>query len=89
MTISRSSLPTRRAQRVKKPTVRLSDDEGQRWPVAKVLHAGPAAYSDLAITPEMTICCLYECGEGHPYERLPVGVFTLAWLSDGENRSNT
>ena len=27
-----------------KMTVRLSDDEGKTWPVARVLHEGPAAY---------------------------------------------
>ena len=40
-----------------KLTVRLSADEGQSWPIAQVLHAGPAAYSDLAVLPDMTICC--------------------------------
>lgn len=65
-----------------KLTVRLSADEGQSWPVAKVLHSGPAAYSDLAVAADMTICCLYEQGDAHPYERLTLARFDLAWLTD-------
>lgn len=67
-----------------KLTVRLSDDECQSWPVAKVLHPGPAAYCDLAVAPDMTICCLYERGNAHPYERLTLARFNLAWLSSGK-----
>ncbi len=62
-------------------TVRLSEDECQRWPVAKVLHEGPAAYSDLAVAPDGTICCLYERGDEHPYETLTLARFDLAWLA--------
>jgi sialidase-1 len=63
-----------------KMTVRLSDDCGQNWPVARELHAGPAAYSDLAVADDMTICCLYERGDMFPYERLTLARFNLAWL---------
>src|SRR5690606_10745769 len=45
-----------------KMTVRLSRDDGQSWPVARQLHAGPAAYSCLAVLPDGTIGCLYEQG---------------------------
>jgi len=68
-----------------KLTVRLSADECQSWPVAKVLHAGPAAYSDLAVAPDLTICCLYERGDEHPYERLTLARFDLAWLTSGKD----
>lgn len=67
-----------------KMTIRLSTDECQSWPIAKLLHAGPAAYSDLAVTADGMIHCLYECGEGHPYENLRLARFDLAWLVDGE-----
>jgi sialidase-1 len=62
-------------------TIRLSYDECERWPVAKVLHAGPAAYSDLAVAPDGTICCLYERGDEHPYETLTLARFDLEWLT--------
>jgi len=65
-------------------TVRLSDDEGHTWPRQRVLHAGPSAYSDLAVAPDGAVLCLYERGEGHPYETLTLARFPMAWLADGE-----
>ena len=64
-------------------TVRLSDDGGQSWAVERVLYRGPAAYSDLAVLPDGTICCLYERGAAHPYEELHLARFDLAWLLTG------
>jgi sialidase-1 len=49
-------------------TLRLSFDEGASWPLSKVLHAGPSAYSDLAVLPDGRIACLFESGDKHPYE---------------------
>ncbi len=51
-------------------TVRASFDEGQTWPSDIALHAGPSAYSDLAVLPSGEIACLYEAGESHPYESI-------------------
>jgi sialidase-1 len=51
-------------------TVRGSEDDGVTWPHARLLHAGPAAYSCLTVLPDGLIGCLYECGDQHPYERL-------------------
>jgi len=62
-------------------TVRLSYDECQTWPVAKTLHAGPAAYSDLAVLPDNTIACLYEAGDKGPYETITLALFKLQWLT--------
>ena len=50
-------------------TVRLSYDEGKTWPVARVVHKGPAAYSCLAVLPDGTIGLLYEGGEKNPTRR--------------------
>ncbi len=62
-------------------TVRLSTDECRTWPVSRVLHAGPAAYSDLYVAPDGDICCLYERGDAYPYERITLARFNLAWLT--------
>jgi sialidase-1 len=62
-------------------TVKLSYDECQTWPVAKTLHPGPAAYSDLAVLPGNTIACLYEAGEKSPYETITLALFDLEWLT--------
>lgn len=67
-------------------TVRLSDDEGQTWPVAKRLHAGAAAYSCLTVLPDKTLACLYEAGNSSPYETITFARFSLAWLTDGADR---
>ena len=67
-------------------TVRLSSDGGRTWPTAQTLHPGPAAYSDLAALPNGELCCLYENGDGQPYEMLTLARFNLAWLNEGSDR---
>ncbi|MHB0936268.1 MAG: sialidase family protein [Armatimonadota bacterium] len=57
-------------------TVKTSRDECRTWDVGLLLHPGPAAYSDLAVLPNGTICCLYERGDARAYEKI-----TLARLS--------
>jgi len=42
-------------------TVRLSNDEGRTWPVARLLRKGDSQYSSLALAPDGSICCLYDC----------------------------
>jgi sialidase-1 len=63
-------------------TVRLSRDEGKTWPYARVLHAGPAAYSCLAVLPDGTIACLYERGDRTAYETIALARFALGWLTE-------
>lgn len=57
-------------------TVRHSDDGCKTWSDGLVLHAGPAAYSDLVWLGDepgaASLGCLYERGEAGPYE-------VLAW----------
>lgn len=66
-----------------KMTVRVSCDECQNWAVSKVLHSGPSGYSNLAIAPDMTICCLYEKGETDYRETITLAQFNIEWLTDG------
>jgi sialidase-1 len=73
------SNPADRSQRVRL-TVRLSYDEGKSWPVARVLHQGPAAYSSLVVLADGRIGCLYERGVKSPYETITFARFHLAWL---------
>lgn len=62
-------------------TVRLSYDEGQTWPVARVVDPGPSAYSDLVVQRDGRIGVLYERGNqgGIHYVSFP-----LAWLEGEE-----
>jgi sialidase-1 len=62
-------------------TVRLSYDEGKTWPVAKSLHAGPSAYSCLAVLPNGEIGCFYEGGDTR-YGEIVFARFSLDWLMD-------
>ncbi len=64
-------------------TVRLSCDEGRTWPIARLIHPGPSAYSCLAALPNGEIGLLYEKGEGKLYERLSFARFPLDWLTAG------
>ena len=66
----------------KKLTVRLSRDGGRTWPVSKVIHEGPAAYSSMAVSVDGTIFILYENGEKHPYEKISMARFNLKWLTN-------
>lgn len=63
-------------------TVRLSRDDGKTWPVSRVLHPGPSAYSCLTILPDGTIGCLYEAGEKTAYEQLVFARFSIDWLTE-------
>jgi len=61
-------------------TIRASYDEGATWAASKVLHPGPSAYSCLAVLPDKTIACLFECGEKSPYEKISLARIPLDWL---------
>ncbi|MCK5173149.1 MAG: exo-alpha-sialidase [Planctomycetes bacterium] len=67
-----------------KMTVRLSYDEGKTWPVSKLLHEGPSAYSCLTVLPDGDIGCLYEGGETR-YGEIVFARFSLKWLTDGND----
>jgi sialidase-1 len=58
-------------------TVRASFDDAQHWPAARVLHAGPSAYSDLAVLANGQIACLFEAGATNANESIVLSQFTL------------
>ena len=67
-------------------TIKLSFDDGENWPVQKVLYEGPSGYSDLAVG-KNAIYCLYETNresEGWNYT-IVLKRFTLDWLMKNEN----
>jgi sialidase-1 len=61
-------------------TVRLSKDDGQTWPLSRVVHEGPSAYSVLVALPGGAAGLLYERGERSPYERITFTRFGMDWL---------
>jgi sialidase-1 len=63
-------------------TIRVSYDEGATWKVSKVLFPGPSAYSCLAVLPDKSIACLFECGEKSAYEKISLAHIPLAWFEN-------
>jgi sialidase-1 len=59
-----------------------SYDQCRTWPVAKVLDPGYSGHSDLAVTGDHTILCLYET-EG--CRAITLARFNLEWLTDGSD----
>jgi sialidase-1 len=70
-------------------TVLMSYDEGETWPVKHAIDTGIAGYSDLAVTPDGMIHCLYEGGGkgGNQFHNTQFSVvsFDLQWLTDGKD----
>ncbi|WP_205857708.1 sialidase family protein, partial [Phytoactinopolyspora endophytica] len=71
-------------------SVRSSYDEGESWEHwndGKVIHWGPAAYSDLVSLPGHEIGLLYEAGEGNsPYDEIRFARFNEAYLATGNDQ---
>lgn len=73
-------------------SVKLSYDEGQTWPVTKLLEDGFSGYSDMAVAKDGTILCFYERGstDGKNIYKtglLSVARFNLEWLTDEKDAS--
>ena len=64
-------------------TVRLSRDEGKTWPVSRLLHEGPSAYSCLTVLADGNVGCLYEAGKKNAYETIRFARFSLDWIDAG------
>lgn len=73
-----------------KVTVWASFDGGRTWPVKRLVHDGPGAYSNLGVgragTPSQgRIFLVFEGGAADCYEAVYVASFNLAWLLDGRD----
>ena len=71
----------------KRLAVKMSLDDCRTWPVSRVLEEGPAGYSDLAILPDGSILCFYECGIVEHMcddKYLMLAHFDLDWLMGQE-----
>jgi sialidase-1 len=71
-----------RSTRRERLTVRWSDDDGQTWADALLVHSGPSAYCSLQALPETeagaghddALAILFECGARGPYERIDFAI---------------
>lgn len=68
-------------------TLRGSKNEGSTWPFSKVIHAGPSAYSSLAVMPNGDIACLFEGGKDDCYETIMFTTVSLADLKKNNAKS--
>ena len=66
-------------------TVRVSYDEGETWPVKRLIHHGPSSYSTMVRLPDGDIGLLFEGGEKHRREWIRFARFSLSWLTQGED----
>lgn len=62
-------------------TVKLSYDGGKTWPVARVINAGPSAYSTVIQLQDGSIGVLYERGKTDPDESITFARFSLGWIT--------
>jgi sialidase-1 len=73
----------------KNVALKLSYDEGETWPVMKVLEPGRSGYTDLATNGQGDIFCFYERGSfGKTHfttAALCLARFNLEWLLDDES----
>jgi sialidase-1 len=67
-------------------TVWASFDGGKTWPVKRLVHKGPSAYSSLAADKKGNIYLLFERGDKKLYEQITVARFNLAWLTEGKSQ---
>jgi len=65
-----------------KLTVRVSYDEGNSWPLSKMIYKGSAAYSCMTVLKDRSIVVLFERDQ---YSKITFARFTLNWLTDGKD----
>lgn len=70
----------------KRLTIKLSTDEGQTWPVSRVLEPGWSGYSGLAYDNEQSLYCLYEngCVDNMMWDirAITLAKFNRSWLTE-------
>lgn len=69
----------------KNVTVKLSEDEGKTWTASRAIEPSFSGYSDVAVTPDGTILCLYGKGGkkefgGFAFGQIVLARFNLEWV---------
>lgn len=68
----------------RKMTLRLSQDDGRTWPYARMLNEGLAGYSDMAVTRDGKVLCVFENGTNDYCENITVVQVDRGWLVAGK-----
>ena len=61
-------------------TAWISSDDGQSWPAAQLLWAGPSAYTSMVRVQSGLVGMLIECGARDVYEQIAFVKFAPEWL---------
>ncbi|MFO0892527.1 MAG: sialidase family protein [Isosphaeraceae bacterium] len=69
--------------------VRISDDEGESFPVERLIAAGHAAYSDLTLLKDRSVGILWERGAEHGYQFITFTRLTRQFLQASEKGTTT
>lgn len=72
-------------KRRKNLTVRISYDNGKTWSHSRTIYEGGAAYSSLTVLKNGDIAVFYEKDD---YKSNEVVIFSLEWLTKGEDKKN-
>jgi len=73
-------------------TIRMSYDEGETWPISKVIDSGTSGYSDIAVSPDGLIHVFYEGGtikgtqSFYKNKHMSIVSFDLEWLTNGRDK---
>ncbi|OHT14547.1 secreted sialidase [Tritrichomonas foetus] len=65
-------------------TVKMSYDEGETWPIVKVIKSGSSIYSTATIDTDGAIMLYWENSEGDDIQ-MTVTRLTVEWLTDGQD----
>ncbi len=67
-------------------TIRISYDEAKTWSYSKLIYNGPAAYSQIVVLSDFSICILFEQGKYDYRESIQFCKFDLEWLTNGTDK---
>jgi len=67
-------------------TIRMSYDEGETWPISRLVYQGAAGYSQLAVLSDFSILALFETGKYDLRESITLARLNLDWLSGGKDQ---
>ena len=70
-------------------TLRLSVDEGKTWLHSRKINQELGAYSDMAVTKDKHIYCLFENGKRRYSERISIVKTTREWLTMNEKAQHS
>jgi lysophospholipase L1-like esterase len=73
------------SQKRERLALKVSYDGGETWPIERVLHAGPTAYSCLTVLPQGGIGILYEAGVRSSYETVTFASISMEWLMESDS----